>query len=270
MGIEKVATIIDGKRHDWEVEGEFSWGEGGVLFDEQRDLLAPRLGKEGYLIADLPGGLAERARDGIEQVLGRFGVEMQTYHQSVDAQRHQQIIEVTRELGMKDFGWDGDELCASLAHIVGTELSSHIDAQGRDFIIVRINRPDSTDFNPPHRDAYLPIHYDVVNLWIPIFGCNSDTSLPLIPGSHLIAESECYLTGAHGARIGGKTYVVPAMLMNRQGLWEMIRPPVGFGQALVFTPYLIHGAAINASDQVRISLELRLQVKGQGYHQRRR
>ena len=268
MGIEKVATIIDGKRHDWEVEGEFFWGEGGVLFDEQQDLLAPRLGKEGYLIADLPQGLAERARDGIEQVLDRFGVDMQTYHQSVDAQRHQQIIEVTRRLGMKDFGWDGDELCASLAHIVGVELSPRIDSLGGDRIQIRINRPDSTDFNPPHRDAYLPIYLDIVNLWIPIFGCNPDTSLPLIPGSHLIAESECYLTSSFGAQIGGRGYEVPAMIRNRQGFWEMIRPAVGFGQALVFTPYLIHGAAINASDQVRISLELRLQVKGQGYHQR--
>ena len=268
MGTEKVATIIDGKRYDWEVEGEFSWGENGALFDEQRDLLAPRLGDDGYLVAPLPAGFAQKAHDAVAQLLERFGVDMETYHRSVDAKRHQQIIETSRELSMRDFGWDGEQLCASLSGIVGVGLSAHIDALDRDFVIVRINRPASSDFNPPHRDGYLSIWHNIVNLWIPVFGCNADTSLPVVPGSHLIPESECYLTAARGARIDGKTYNVPAMMKNRQGFWEMIRPPVEVGQALVFTPYLIHGAAINASDQVRISLELRLQVQGQDYRQR--
>ena len=268
MGVEKVATVIDGKRYDWEVEGEFSWGEGGALFDESHDLLAPRVGSDGYLLAPLPDGFASKARDAIAGFLERFDADMETYHQSVDGQRHQRIIEVSRELGMRDFGWDGEQLCASLSEIVGVGLSAHIDALGKDSIIVRINRPDSTDFNPPHRDGYLAIWRNIVNLWIPVFGCNADTSLPVVPGSHLTAESDCYLTAARGARIGGKTYNVPAMMKNRQGFWEMIRPPVAFGQALVFTPYLIHGAAINASEHVRISLELRLQVQGQNYPQR--
>ena len=37
----------------------------------------------------------------------------------------------------------------------------------------------------------------------------------------------------------------------------MIRPNPKLGEALIFTPFLIHGAAVNNSDLTRISLELR-------------
>ena len=52
----------------------------------------------------------------------------------------------------------------------------------KEIIILRLNRPKSLDINPPHRDGYLKIWRNVINLWIPISGCGSLSSLPLIPG----------------------------------------------------------------------------------------
>ena len=99
------------------------------------------------------------AHQAIVKFLGRFGAELETYHEKVDADEHQKIIEVSCELKMKDFGWDGEKLCASLSPIVGVDLSAHIDAVGSDFIIVRINRPDWSGLpsNSARRLFSLPI-----------------------------------------------------------------------------------------------------------------
>lgn len=42
---------------------------------------------------------------------------------------------------------------------------------------------------------------------------------------------------------------------------EMVRAPVRFGQALIFTPYPIHGPAFNESDtKTRVALEMRFNI----------
>lgn len=42
---------------------------------------------------------------------------------------------------------------------------------------------------------------------------------------------------------------------------EMVRAPVRFGQAQIFTPYLIHGPAFNESDtKTRMALETRFNI----------
>ena len=42
----------------------------------------------------------------------------------------------------------------------------------------------------------------------------------------------------------------------------MVRAPVRFGQALIFTPYLIHGLAFNESKaKTRMALELRFKIQ---------
>ena len=46
----------------------------------------------------------------------------------------------------------------------------------------------------------------------------------------------------------------------------MIRPNPNIGQVLAFTPFLIHGCAINWNDNItRFSLELRLFDKSKSY-----
>lgn len=265
MTIRHCVTYLDDTPFLWDVEGDFSWGKGGSLFDSDADILRSRVGDDGFFIATLPDEMLESARDSITRFLRYYETTPENYHRKVEDARHREIITQSAQLRLADLGWDGDDLCRTLSPAVGANLSPQISDMGRDHVIVRINRPGSLDFNPPHRDGALSIWRNTVNLWIPIFGCDEKTRLPVAPGSHLTAETECLQTAARGAKIGGKTYHVPAIAQTRAGDLRMMRPPVGYGEALVFTPFLIHGAAVNFSQGTRISLELRLQVNGQRY-----
>lgn len=152
-------------------------------------------------------------------------------------------------------------LVAFFERTLGLRFSEVLPALGRDHVQLRINRPGSTDYNPPHRDAAFPAYCDALNVWIPIVGVDARTSLPVVPGSHSIAERECWQTETDGAVIAGRRYQVPAIAWLRNGPLKMIRTSVALGQALLFTPYLIHGLAVNNSgNRTRMALELRLQV----------
>ena len=122
-------------------------------------------------------------------------------------------------------------------------------------------RTFSTDYNPPHKDAYLPYYEDVLNIWIPICGCNKNSSLPLMPKSHLMNESSLLKSDCKSAKINNMTYNVPCILKVK-GDFKLIRPNPPLGKAIIFSPYLIHGAASNNNeDTTRIALELRLSRK---------
>jgi ectoine hydroxylase-related dioxygenase (phytanoyl-CoA dioxygenase family) len=129
-------------------------------------------------------------------------------------------------------------------------------------IIVRINRPGSMDFNPPHKDIYegwdkngrVP---QFVNLWIPICGVTSKSSLPVVPRSHHLTEDKILRT-FEGAVVEGNKYRVKAVV-EWDGKNDLIRPEVKYGEVLLFSGHLIHGLAKNElEDQTRIALEFRL------------
>ena len=117
------------------------------------------------------------------------------------------------------------------------------------------------DINPPHKDSYIPAYQDVINLWIPITGCNYKSSLPIYPGSHLFNENQIFRTDLRGAIVNNNIYNVPCILKTSHGKIKMIRPNPKLKDILLFTPHLIHGAAFNRSNQTRIALELRLPRK---------
>ncbi len=261
----RATTNIDGKPFEWTVSGDFAWGSGPSLYSRDCDVLHKLLGDQGYRIVTMPAGFSEAAQEAISRFLDGYGLSMEEYHLRVDDDQHQQVIGKSRNLSLAELGWDGGELCDKLSDAFDLGLSPDIPDLGRDHVQVRINRPSSTDFNPPHRDGALPVFRNTVNIWITIFGCNEHSSLPLLPGSHLLAEAECYQTGAGGAYIRGRKYNVAAIVRTKDGNLEMQRPSVGFGQAILFTPYLVHGIAVNFADLTRISLELRLTVKDQTY-----
>ena len=80
----------------------------------------------------------------------------------------------------------------------------------------------------------------------------------MLPGSHLLPENEILRTESKGAKINGNTYYVPCILKTGAGDLKMIRPNPSEGEALLFSPFLIHGAAVNRSEHTRVSMELRL------------
>ena len=129
-------------------------------------------------------------------------------------------------------------------------------------IIVRINRPFSNDFNPPHKDIYESLDANnycprFINLWIPICGVTSKSSLPIVPSSHLINEDSIIRT-RKGVNIFGQKYRV-RMIKQWDGSNKLSRVDICDGDALAFTPHLIHGLAFNEEkDVTRVALELRL------------
>ena len=130
-------------------------------------------------------------------------------------------------------------------------------------IIVRINRPKSSDYNPPHKDIYGPYDRDssnyitFINFWIPICGVTDKSSLPIVPESHHIPENSILRT-TEGAELENNNYRVN-LILNWNGSNQLRRVKIKQGEVLMFSPHLIHGLALNDEmDQTRVGLEFRL------------
>lgn len=260
---QQIETFIDGQPFSWAVAGEFAWGKGGTLCQVESDPLLPALGPEGYRVIELPAGTAERIRAcalSLPQLAGL--AQLEAYHEWVSSEAdHQKIVQVSCDLRFSQLGLDASEFTRYFSALVGVPLSPILPILDKDVVQLRINRPGSTDYNPPHRDGSLPHLAPTLNVWIPVAGVDAATSLPIVPGSHAIPEEDCWQTRAGGATLGGNPYRVPAIGRLRGGPLNMVRAPVRFGQALLFTPYLIHGLATNQSGtKTRMALEMRFHI----------
>ncbi len=181
------------------------------------------------------------------------------YHRLVTDEQHAEIVKRTR-IGFErhQFPLSMDLVCERISQICKAPLTIEgAKYSGRPFFL-RIVRPQKPqDNNPPHRDVWLDHLRDGVNLYVPVAGSNELSSLPILPGSHKWSESEIERS-VKGARIQGLNYTVPTVTRARQPI-KLIRPNPGRLEVLVFSPYLIHGGAVNMNeDMTRISLEMRL------------
>lgn len=256
-----VETLIDGRPVRWPVGGEFAWGEGPALSGAETDPRAPALDPVGYRVLDLPEGVVGRVRRAAAAFLGLSPDALEAYHRHTDETGHAELIQRSRELRFADLGLDAGEIIALLEPVLGLRLSPIVPTIGRDHVQLRVNRPGSTDYNPPHRDGALTVWANSVNIWLPVAGVDARTSLCILPGSHRVAEASCWQTRPGGATIDGKPYRVPAIARLRDGPLRMIRAPVRSGQALIFSPYLIHGLALNeTADVTRMALEFRFEI----------
>ena len=274
----KLAYQIDG--HDTIVNTdpdlEFTTGNAGVLSSQYEDLaLDQPWGTAGYTIMSFDSvfSILDVKRD-ITQILRTIiaelspsvdltGFTLETYHHFVDDEMHYKVIQKTRRLYPQDFGIDeqrivgflGEKLNASLGYFNPT-------TQMNQWIIVRINRPNSIGYNPVHKDIYES--YDslgaiprMINVWIPICGVEGRTGLPIAPGSHLVPEEQISRTKA-GSIIEGQKYSVNCIQTWGDSATLKTMAP-NYGDMLVFSSHLIHGLAKNYhADTTRISLEFRL------------
>ncbi|WP_299890755.1 phytanoyl-CoA dioxygenase family protein [uncultured Lacinutrix sp.] len=264
--------IIDKEPYSFEVEGDFFWGNEELLFKKENNIISKMPWKDrGYDVVDIFSDkeFQDLKKSVTEQILKAIisnnipvdptNFTIDNYHEVVTTNTdHLKVIDITRNLETIDFNFDIEELAKRFGKILGYELTSWVEELQKSHVQIRISRPNSLDINPPHRDGYLSYWEDIVNVWIPISGCNENSSLPVFPGSHLISENEVLRTESKGAKINGNTYYVPCILETKNGSIEMIRPNPKEGEAIVFTPFLIHGSAVNKNkDKTRMSLELR-------------
>ncbi len=269
---ESCNVLIDNEPYHFDVDGDFFWGDKNLLFDENFSPISKMKWKDdGFGIIQaftnseflkLKASITQNIIKALKLHISDFddnNFTLDKYHNVVTTNElHNKIIEITRNLDNSDFDFDIETLVKRFSEILGFEFTSYIEELKKSHIQIRICRPNSLDINPPHRDGYLTYYQDIINIWIPIHGCNSLSSLPVLPGSHLIPENEILRTQSKGAKINGNTYYVPCILKTKKGNMHLTRPNPKEGEALVFTPYLIHGSAVNKNpDVTRFSLELR-------------
>jgi hypothetical protein len=266
-----LALDYDGERVTFDVEGETAWGEPGILLDRDDNLIAGRpWAAAGFTVAPfLEPAAGERLAAGIQSILTRriaaAGIPvpddfaMERYHEVVTTDPAHQAVSSQgpwcRLVG--DLPVPVDSVNARISEILGVRVSTtppHVEFP--EHFCFRVVRPRSRDNNPPHRDVWLERLRHAVNIYVPLAGSSSRSSLPLVRGSHRWAESEIERTVA-GALVNGVSYTVPSVVGAAHPL-TLERPDPGPNEVLVFSPYLIHGGAYNQQpDRTRVSLEMR-------------
>jgi len=249
--------------------------DGGVMLETDDDLTAGTPWSEvGYTVEPfLPAPSYRRLVEGltdlvVEQIRANGGdpgpaFDLTDYHRVVDDRQHDALA--GRLCFTPDrFPIDLDEVVARVGLACGVDVTPICpspyepdpDAPPIAFCL-RLVRPGSrNDFNPPHRDVWLDRLRSAVNLYVPLAGSDARSSLALIPGSHRWAERELVRT-ERGAVVGGRSFTVPAVVAT-EGDFALTRPDPAAGEMLLFSPYLVHGGAVNRNaDRTRVSLEMR-------------
>jgi hypothetical protein len=174
-----------------------------------------------------------------------------------DQPTHLRAVEKTKLLQVSDFPVPIKHLEERISEICKVSLEAKNPFDHQTVFHFRVIRPLQGDNNPLHRDVWLEDYDHCINLYIPIAGSNEKSSLILIPGSHWWPESRIERT-LQGAVINGVRFNVPAV-SNIKGTFNMVRPNPKHDEVLVFSPYLIHGGAVNFNENTtRISIEIRL------------
>tara|TARA_Y100000768_G_scaffold385401_1_gene371440 strand:+ start:881 stop:1714 length:834 start_codon:yes stop_codon:yes gene_type:complete len=193
--------------------------------------------------------------------------DLEKYHDFVQTDiDHFKIVSRTRDLFNEDFYNPIINLKRTFSNQLGFKLTDKDPTNGkRIHIIIRIIRPFQNDYNPPHKDIYELVDKNeslikMINFWIPICGLTNEISLPVVPFSHLLNENKILRT-RKGGIINGKEYNV-RLIKSWNSDNNLIRPPMEYGDTLIFSSHLIHGIATNnQKNRTRISLEFRLVKK---------
>lgn len=273
-----ISFLVDGESRNFTVSDNLSFvvGKEEVLSQKDTDIVYNQPWySEGYTEADfltsdeyidLKQGLVDSVKKIIEQetTINTEGFNLENYHHFVKTDEdHMKVVSRTRDLFSDDFNFPVLKLLPRLESILGFKLSD-IDPKTKEkmHIIVRINRPKSNDFNPPHKDVYHGVDIDhyiplFANFWIPVCGSTDKSNLPVVPKSHLLPESKVLRT-IGGSEVEGNKYRV-CVIKSWDGKNELVRSKVKYGQVLIFSAHLVHGLALNnEADKTRVALEFRL------------
>ena len=112
-------------------------------------------------------------------------LELEDYHNFINSY-HYEVIKKTRLLTFKSLGINSKIFCDKISSIINRKVVKDNPLLKKEVVILRINRPQSFDFNPLRRDGYLEVWENTINIWISIVVYNLKSSLPIIPGSHPI------------------------------------------------------------------------------------
>ena len=275
--IKKVEYVINKKKYFVDYSGSTPafYGENIILSNEKTDITYNQSWYEkGYEVFDIFNkkefiNLKFHIKKLIQNNIKKYNINtdyfnLEKYHKFANTDEiHHSIISYTRDLFPKDLSFCTAKIIKKLENVLGMHLCDvDPDTKKQLHTIVRINRPYSNDFNPPHKDIYesldrFKILPKLVNFWIPICGTSNKSTLPLAPKSHLLNENTI-LRIVEKTIMNKNTYRVRGIInWNESNL--LTRPSINDGQVLVFSPHLIHGCAFNEQkNKTRVALELRL------------
>jgi hypothetical protein len=255
----------------YSLSGETETGAEKVLLHQDDNLVANTTWSEtGYCIADFLSPIDfEQIKIGITKqvadLIVAFGGEvneafsLENYHLYVNDEIHLKVARFTSD------GWDAvhfpvniEKVNKRISEVLGVDVSIAMPPKGEQLYCLRLVRPTKmSDSNPPHRDVWLDILRNAVNIYVPLAGSNEHSSLPLLPGSHLLPEHLLIRTTS-GAVVNGNKYTVPCVVSIDNQEYSLIRPNPAENQMTVFSPYLVHGGGTNLNpDTTRVSLEIR-------------
>lgn len=255
----------------------FRRGENIFEFSDANLYKNTELLQQGYVIVNLPknwyGQMLLSITKYIQELLAKNGVKvdnnfcLENYHVYVNDEIHQKVVDEFRAgmfgvggIDLKHLGIPYEKFDEFVNASIQSSraLSCHYKRYGVSLkhFWIRIIRPNSNDNNPPHKDSHLKRNRDMVITFLPVVGCNENSSLPIIPCSHIELESD-YIISASPSYVNGKRFNVPAIVHRDKGL-DLITPNPQQGQLMIFTPYLIHGGGVNYNkNTTRISIETR-------------
>ena len=273
--MKKCTLTIDGKLFNIFIkDGDFQRGGNELIFSDKNnpfrniDKTIKELGYSIINFIDQAGfkALTNQIREILSEIIKNENIyvpsdfALENYHLFVSESDHAKIIQKTRSLEFADFNFKPQYLIESIENFLNIKISHILPKLKKDIVQLRINRPKSTDINPPHRDSYFEAYKNGINVWIPLINCNKHTSLALMPKSHLLKENEILIAKGRAFEINNNKYNVPCIIDTDWGM-NFIRPNPKATQALIFNSSIIHGAAFNCSSKTRMSLELRLTEK---------
>lgn len=253
------------------IEGERAFGEKVNLLSVDDDLTQnTEFASLGYTIKPfLDDELYQNFKWGIKSLILAYlkdaglavddNFDLAQYHQLIgdDYQRHLEVIERTKLIQNADFPIDISLVEKRITDVCEVPLRVKNPFTGEEVFHLRVIRPHTTDHNPLHRDVWQDENRNAINLYVPLIGSNELSSLTIVPESHHWTEDLTERT-MQGAIVNKIKFNVPGLTRSKKPL-DIIRPDPGENEVLIFSPYLIHGGAINLNtDVTRISLEMRL------------
>lgn len=269
--MKKLKYKVANHTFEYDLIGDTETGSNKVLLSQDDNLLAntmwlkggftiaPFISPDEYLAIKL--GITKQIATQIELMGGTIdsNFSLEKYHHYVNDEIHLKIARITSN------GWDTalfpvdfELINQRISEILGIKVSVAMPPNGECLYCLRLVRPQVlSDCNPPHRDVWIDILRNAVNIYVPLAGSNEHSALPLLPGSHLMPES-ILVRSSNGAVVNGKQYTVPCVLSVNNQEFELYRPNPKPNEVLVFSPYLVHGGGTNLNnDSTRVSLEIR-------------
>ena len=192
-------------------------------------------------------------------LINKKSITLENYHKYVVESQHEKIQwELCNYFRKKNF-------CYIIAH---EQLNIFRQLVGVDLLIqkdpfLRISRPNKEKDNIGyHRDTVYGQSPFEVSVLIPLVNLNANSCLKFLPKSHVSSDKRFKFDSINtDIKKGSKKHnlgypyspKIPKVMEKK-----MFAPNVKFGNAIIFSPSIVHGQRVNTSTRTRFSFDFRI------------